>query len=487
MMPAAANLSNLKTIVGEAAPTVPPGAAEMFATLIAASSTPETVSATSVPVEGQIASEPDREETAEAVPVDASILLPLLDQQRAAAVPVSAPKATAPVVQALGPEQKAPDITTSVERPGVRSEVSLIEAQAAVPAAGAARPDGEATAPQVKQGQAASVASTVAPQARDSGATPEIQGAAAQTPASPGQPQAAATAPRPEKAGCGREAQASPAAIPTADTAEHMSAPATRSAVEAPVAQPAGAAVAAAQIASDLRRVAQPAPGAPQPSDAAPASPPVAAAAGPSEAVSQLRKQTLSPVQQDRLLGAQPTPGTPGQEPLPSPAAAATPVPAAAPAVSAQIPGPNLQAAIEAQVLNVAKDGAWIDDLARDISRTASGEGTMRFRLAPETLGELRVEITQSERGAHVRLQVTSEAAQQALAEAQPKLVQEARAQGVRIAETEISFAGGQGQNRETGRHAQSEQPMRSAGSGRPSTHGDAEAPSGPRRGDLYA
>jgi hypothetical protein len=167
---------------------------------------------------------------------------------------------------------------------------------------------------------------------------------------------------------------------------------------------------------------------------------------------------------------------------------AATPV--AAPLTSAPAgPVQNLGAAIAAQVLDLAKGGEWIDEVARDIARSASSEGAMRFRLTPETLGELRVEITQTDRGAHVRLVVSSEAAQQALAEAQPKLVQEARAHGVRIAEAEVSLSGGQSQGRDPGRQASSDQPMRSFRSApdHHSTTGDRSQPARRGRTDLYA
>lgn len=154
-------------------------------------------------------------------------------------------------------------------------------------------------------------------------------------------------------------------------------------------------------------------------------------------------------------------------------------------------PVQNLGAAIAAQVLDLAKDGEWINEVARDIARSASSEGAMRFRLTPETLGELRVEITQTDRGAHVRLHVTSEAAQQALAEAQPKLVQEARAQGVRIAEAEISFTGGQSQSqsRDPSPGTPSDQPTGSFGSGPDHnlTGGERSEATLSGRTDLYA
>ncbi len=167
-------------------------------------------------------------------------------------------------------------------------------------------------------------------------------------------------------------------------------------------------------------------------------------------------------------------------------------------AAPAGAPVQNVAAALSQQVLDMSGGDAWIDQIARDISQTAGKDGTMRFRLAPETLGDLKVEITHSERGAHVRLNVSSEAAQQALAAAEHKLTAEARAQGVRIAETEISFTGGQSRDasaqahanaREQGQQqAQANQQSRTTrGTSANSFTSSAAAPEGRGRTDRYA
>jgi flagellar hook-length control protein FliK len=176
-----------------------------------------------------------------------------------------------------------------------------------------------------------------------------------------------------------------------------------------------------------------------------------------------------------------------------TPAAQTFPFPQTAPAAgtaAAATPAQPLAAALASQVLDMARGNEWIDTLARDIAQTASGEGVLRFKLNPETLGELRVEITQSDRGAHVRLHAGSEAAQQALADAQPRLAAEARAQGVRIAETEISFTGGNAQEREPGRQHETPQntPARTLRTAAASAAA-AETPAVavPRRSDRYA
>jgi flagellar hook-length control protein FliK len=68
----------------------------------------------------------------------------------------------------------------------------------------------------------------------------------------------------------------------------------------------------------------------------------------------------------------------------------------------------------------------------------------MSFRLNPEHLGALRVELAQNEHGTSVRLTADNETARNLIVDAQPKLVAEARAQGVRISETHVDLAGGQ-------------------------------------------
>ncbi|WP_114954192.1 flagellar hook-length control protein FliK [Sphingosinicella terrae] len=119
----------------------------------------------------------------------------------------------------------------------------------------------------------------------------------------------------------------------------------------------------------------------------------------------------------------------------------ASPLSPTAPAPAADLPAPG-EAAIERQ-LDVAADGEWLDQLARDIAGSGS-DGKLRFRLNPETLGRLQVELTQTEQGASIRLTTESEAARALIADAQPRLMAEARAHGVRIAETHVDLSGGQ-------------------------------------------
>ncbi|WP_106639012.1 flagellar hook-length control protein FliK [Allosphingosinicella vermicomposti] len=107
------------------------------------------------------------------------------------------------------------------------------------------------------------------------------------------------------------------------------------------------------------------------------------------------------------------------------------------------------------QQLNLSRDEQWLDQLAKDIAQTGGKDGQLRFRLNPETLGTLRVEVSQGQAGASIRLSADTEAARTIVADAQPRLVAEAKAQGVRIAETHVDLGTGQGPAGDPRRDAQ--------------------------------
>lgn len=118
-------------------------------------------------------------------------------------------------------------------------------------------------------------------------------------------------------------------------------------------------------------------------------------------------------------------------------AAATAPAPAIDRAAAAAAASPEVE--IERQ-LDIARDSEWLDSLARDIARTAGRDATLRFQLHPQSLGTLHVEVAQSHAGTSVRLTADSEAARSIIADAQPRLIAEARAQGVRIAEAHVGM-----------------------------------------------
>ena len=135
--------------------------------------------------------------------------------------------------------------------------------------------------------------------------------------------------------------------------------------------------------------------------------------------------------------------------PLPSaepPQPALSPTPASpAPTVvekAAAVDGTSTADLAVERKLDLSRDGQWLDRLARDIARAASDDSPLRFRLHPQTLGHLQVELQQGDRGTAVRMTVDTEAARQILTDAQPRLTAEGRAQGVRIAETHVDLSG---------------------------------------------
>jgi len=126
-------------------------------------------------------------------------------------------------------------------------------------------------------------------------------------------------------------------------------------------------------------------------------------------------------------LGVTPT-SAPGTQATASPRADAAPV--------------NPSDELMKHHLDLARDTQWLDTLARDIARAAQSDNLLRFQLNPEHLGSLKVELLNGAHGTSVKLTADTEAARAILADAQPRLVAEARAQGLRISETHVDLSG---------------------------------------------
>ncbi len=119
---------------------------------------------------------------------------------------------------------------------------------------------------------------------------------------------------------------------------------------------------------------------------------------------------------------------------------AATLIEAAAPTVIAE------------RVLDMDSDGAWIDQLARDIAATKSDSGDISFRLMPKHLGRLDVAMQMGDEGVSLKMDTRHEATATIVTAAQGRLVDELRQQGVRVAGAEVTCTPG-----ETGRQSQSQ------------------------------
>jgi len=111
---------------------------------------------------------------------------------------------------------------------------------------------------------------------------------------------------------------------------------------------------------------------------------------------------------------------------------------------------------IAEHVLTVARDGAWLDKLAHDIANAGSGND-LHFKLEPPNLGALSVAIRQSDDGASIRLTADNQTTRDMLVDAQPKLVAEARAQGLKVSDTQIDVRQdpNHSQNQSSGQDAQ--------------------------------
>jgi len=143
----------------------------------------------------------------------------------------------------------------------------------------------------------------------------------------------------------------------------------------------------------------------------------------------------------------------PSSSTSPSLAAIAAPAtPANAPARADALPTNVTQTAPSEELvkhhLDLARDTQWLDTLARDIARAAQSNTHLRFQLNPEHLGSLKVELLNGANGTSVKLTADTEAARAILADAQPRLVAEARAQGLRISEAHVDLGGHGGGHR---------------------------------------
>ena len=177
---------------------------------------------------------------------------------------------------------------------------------------------------------------------------------------------------------------------------------------------------------------------------------------------------------------------------MPAPVVSAlSPDPAMTPVQPTGPEAPQVQDVVQQLIeheLDLAQDGEWLDQLARDIARSGGSEGPMRFRLNPQTLGHLQVEVAQGDEGVAIRLTVETEGARAIIADAQPRLMAEARAQGVRVTETQVDLAGARdhaaGDQR---RHEEGRQNATIRTARAPHGEGDDTAPDGRTRSERYA
>jgi flagellar hook-length control protein FliK len=95
--------------------------------------------------------------------------------------------------------------------------------------------------------------------------------------------------------------------------------------------------------------------------------------------------------------------------------------------------------AIAERQLDLARNMAWLDELARDIAGAGDASDRLSFRLMPQNLGRLDVDITRSDTGLSLHFSASSGTATQIVSNAHPRLIEELRAQGVQVADGSIS------------------------------------------------
>ncbi|MDX3909343.1 MAG: flagellar hook-length control protein FliK [Sphingobium sp.] len=101
-------------------------------------------------------------------------------------------------------------------------------------------------------------------------------------------------------------------------------------------------------------------------------------------------------------------------------------------------PAADLSASLGQQVIDMGSGGQWIDGLAREIAALSKGEGHGSFRLSPEHLGPMRVDIRPGEQGSNVTLTVETKAAETMLMQDRNILKADAQLAAVKIGDVTV-------------------------------------------------
>ena len=88
--------------------------------------------------------------------------------------------------------------------------------------------------------------------------------------------------------------------------------------------------------------------------------------------------------------------------------------------------------------LDLVRNERWLGELAQDIASTSDNKDRLSFRLMPHQLGRLDIDVSRSHSGISLTIRTESDSAQSILTAAQPRLADELRAQGVRLADTQM-------------------------------------------------
>ena len=94
---------------------------------------------------------------------------------------------------------------------------------------------------------------------------------------------------------------------------------------------------------------------------------------------------------------------------------------------------------IAERALDMARGSLWLDQLAADIAAVQDHDRDLSFRLIPAQLGQLDVNIGTRDDGLQLNFSTQSEEAARIIGSAQTRLIEELKAQGVRVAGSEVN------------------------------------------------
>lgn len=389
-----------------------------------------------------------------AAPVKAAPVAVAADSKPAAATPLAVNVPTpvaARVAGATGANAAPVGIPTIVAAPATAATAATVDAPITV--AKAVDTDTAPTPPADPDAAAASAAQLlIAANGKAAGPQPKLVKPDAAQPDTE-------TAPRSDTGAMAEAATRAPGLHAT-ETAAPVAAPGAEAAV-APAAAVAAAPVVAAMVAPVASKSTKPADTAATPTrEAAAATAQPIAAPVPGKPRAADAKPDAAPGEAAPVAGpaASKTPAAAPTRPIAVAAADAAPVKTgdAAPSMTIQFaqpaaPGIALNAhiaqpvTVAERVLDLASDGAWIDQLAHDIAATKSDSGDISFRLMPRHLGRLDVAMLMGDEGVSLKLDTQHEATATIVTAAQGRLVEDLRQQGVRVAGSEVSCTPGDG------------------------------------------
>ena len=114
----------------------------------------------------------------------------------------------------------------------------------------------------------------------------------------------------------------------------------------------------------------------------------------------------------------------------------------------------DASAVVADRALDVARGSLWLDQLAGDIVAVQDKDRDLSFRLIPAQLGQLDVNIGTRDDGLQLNFCTQSEEAARIIGGAQSRLIEELKAQGVRVAGSEVNAGSGKSTGEQQNSHS---------------------------------